>query len=363
MSPRAAHRRDRLPRHGGARAAARARPTATSSRSCARPTRGRRGALDGVLRHALARPGAARGRVRAVAGDLTRPGSGCRRERAALAEDRRRLHCAASVSFDLPLERRGAINVEGTRAGARPRARGARALDALRPRLDRVRRGPPRGPSASDSSTPARRSATPTSRPSSRPSSSSPSARPRAGVVRPSIVVGEPARLDAVVQRPLLAAARVRPRALRRGAGASRTGASTSCRSTTSPTRSSTLLDRPDAAATLNLVAGARRRRPSTSSSSSASARSAARARRSSSRARSARRAADETAPSTCRTSTWRSSSTTPARARCSGPRASAAAAGDYFATLVDFAERARWGKRELPREEAREQDDLPAAA
>jgi hypothetical protein len=35
---------------------------------------------------------------------------------------------------------------------------------------------------------------------------------------------------------------------------------------------------------------------------------------------------------------------------------------GDYFPTLMRYAERARWGKRELTREEAAEQD-LPAAA
>jgi nucleoside-diphosphate-sugar epimerase len=44
------------------------------------------------------------------------------------------------------------------------------------------------------------------------------------------------------------------------------------------------------------------------------------------------------------------------------GSAASGPKLADYFATLMRYAERARWGKRELTREEAAEQD-LPAAA
>ena len=52
-------------------------------------------------------------------------------------------HCAASISFDLPLEEARAINVEGTRAMLAPRARGRRP--PLRARLHRLRRRHARG--------------------------------------------------------------------------------------------------------------------------------------------------------------------------------------------------------------------------
>ena len=62
-------------------------------------------------------PSPYRARVRAVAGDLTSPGLGMDVvERTELAEEVGAvLHCAASISFDLPLEEARAINVEGTR--------------------------------------------------------------------------------------------------------------------------------------------------------------------------------------------------------------------------------------------------------
>jgi len=73
--------------------------------------------LDATLRKLWRDPSPYRHRVRAVAGDLTAPGLGLRQaERTALAEECGAvLHCAASISFDLPLEEARAINVEGTR--------------------------------------------------------------------------------------------------------------------------------------------------------------------------------------------------------------------------------------------------------
>ncbi|HEY3021593.1 MAG TPA: SDR family oxidoreductase, partial [Solirubrobacteraceae bacterium] len=70
------------------------------------------GVLDG-----LGLDGEQRGRVRAVAGELTAPGLGM------AASDTLRLldevtdvvHCAASVSFALPMDEARAINVHGTR--------------------------------------------------------------------------------------------------------------------------------------------------------------------------------------------------------------------------------------------------------
>ena len=73
--------------------------------------------LDGVLRTLWRDPEPYRHLVRAIPGDLTRPGLGLSPvDRNALAEDTGAvLHCAASISFDLPLEEARAINVEGTR--------------------------------------------------------------------------------------------------------------------------------------------------------------------------------------------------------------------------------------------------------
>jgi thioester reductase-like protein len=73
--------------------------------------------LNGVLETLWTDPAPYRGRVRAVAGDLTTPGLGMDIvERTSLAEEVGTvLHCAASISFDLPLEEARQINVEGTR--------------------------------------------------------------------------------------------------------------------------------------------------------------------------------------------------------------------------------------------------------
>jgi len=73
--------------------------------------------LEGVLRTLWRDPAPYRGRVRAVAGDVTQPNLGIANGgRAALAEEVGAvLHCAASIAFDLPLGEARAINVEGTR--------------------------------------------------------------------------------------------------------------------------------------------------------------------------------------------------------------------------------------------------------
>jgi nucleoside-diphosphate-sugar epimerase len=77
--------------------------------------------LDGVLAALYRDPSPYRGRVRALPGDLT---SGVE----APGEDIEVVcHCAASISFDLPLEEAREINVEGTRAMIElARAAGAR---------------------------------------------------------------------------------------------------------------------------------------------------------------------------------------------------------------------------------------------
>jgi thioester reductase-like protein len=73
--------------------------------------------LDGVLSKLWNDPAPYRARVHAVAGDLTLPGLGISQaERTHLAEEVGCvLHCAASITFDLPLDEARAINVEGTR--------------------------------------------------------------------------------------------------------------------------------------------------------------------------------------------------------------------------------------------------------
>jgi thioester reductase-like protein len=61
-------------------------------------------------------PADAAQRVRGVAGDVTSPGLGLRAadRRSILANTGRIVHCAASISFELPIEEQRAINVEGT---------------------------------------------------------------------------------------------------------------------------------------------------------------------------------------------------------------------------------------------------------
>jgi long-chain acyl-CoA synthetase len=73
--------------------------------------------LDGVLARLWDEPAPYRHRARAVAGDVTQPGLGIDgRVRTELAEDIGAvLHCAASITFDLPVDEAREINVEGTR--------------------------------------------------------------------------------------------------------------------------------------------------------------------------------------------------------------------------------------------------------
>jgi thioester reductase-like protein len=73
--------------------------------------------IDGVLARLWRDPSPYREHVRAVAGDVTADGLGIDSAvRTSLAEDVGAImHCAASISFDMPLEEARAINVEGTR--------------------------------------------------------------------------------------------------------------------------------------------------------------------------------------------------------------------------------------------------------
>jgi long-chain acyl-CoA synthetase len=73
--------------------------------------------IDGVLAQLWRDPAPYRDRVRAVAGDVTSDGLGISSAvRTSLAEDVGAiLHCAASISFDQPLDEARKINVEGTR--------------------------------------------------------------------------------------------------------------------------------------------------------------------------------------------------------------------------------------------------------
>jgi len=88
--------------------------------------------LEGVLATLWDDPSPYRGRARAVAGDVTSPGLGIEPvARAALAEEIGAvLHCAASITFDLPLDEARQINVEGTRE-VMGFAREAKALGRL----------------------------------------------------------------------------------------------------------------------------------------------------------------------------------------------------------------------------------------
>ena len=125
--------RHRLPRHGGARAAARAhRPRGAVPRAGARRRRRARAARRRAA-HALPRPrAAAPPRVHARA---RRP----HRTTLPAPDDVDVVcHCAASISFDLQLEEAREINVDGTRAMLELAARGRRA--PLRARLHRLRR-------------------------------------------------------------------------------------------------------------------------------------------------------------------------------------------------------------------------------
>jgi thioester reductase-like protein len=81
----------------------------------ARDEEGARERLAAVLASLYDEPPAGAARVRAVRGDLLEPGLGLSaRERERLVDSVDRIvHCAASISFDLPLEQAREINVEG----------------------------------------------------------------------------------------------------------------------------------------------------------------------------------------------------------------------------------------------------------
>jgi thioester reductase-like protein len=99
----------------------------------ARDTAAAEARLDGVLANLWHDPVPYRRRVRAVASDLTRPDLGLSAPaRAELAEQAGTvLHCAASIAFDLPLEEARAINVDGTER-VLELARAAREAGTLR---------------------------------------------------------------------------------------------------------------------------------------------------------------------------------------------------------------------------------------
>ena len=110
-------RRHRLPRHGGARAAARARrPTRSLCLVRAPDDAAAQERLDGVLATLYADPSPYRGRARALRGDLTEPHHARRTPDIDVV-----CHCAASITFDLPLDEARAINVDGTQRDARAR--------------------------------------------------------------------------------------------------------------------------------------------------------------------------------------------------------------------------------------------------
>ena len=363
------HRRDRLPRHGGARAAARGRrPRGRRARARAPttpPPRSASTACSPTLWRdpsPLPRPRARRRRRR----HARRPRASTPAERTALAEDVGAvLHCAASISFDLPLDEARAINVEGTREVI-GFARECKALGRLERFVHvstayvsgKLRGHVPRAPARRGPGVPQhlradqvggrahRARGRPTWRPRS-PGRASSWASPTPAGRRPSTSsTGRCARSRAGCS--------TRSRRCRRPT-------STSCRSTTWPTRSCTCSTSPTQGV-FNLVAG--REAPFANELVELALRplrpAAARG-----RARAAGPTTTSTARSTCRTSTWRSCSTTRAPARCSARPASARRGStEYFGTLIDYAEEARWGKRAMTREEARERFSRePAAA
>ena len=74
--------------------------------------------IEGLLAQLYEEPPVAAGRLRAVAAELTVAGMGLlpRDRREVVATVDRVVHCAASISFTLPLEEARAINVAGTRS-------------------------------------------------------------------------------------------------------------------------------------------------------------------------------------------------------------------------------------------------------
>jgi thioester reductase-like protein len=98
----------------------------------ARDDAGARERIDQLLGCLYEKPPAGAGRLRPVRGDLTAPGLGLSaHDRAVIARSVERVvHCAASVSFSLPIEDARAINVGGT-AEVLSLARGIAGLERL----------------------------------------------------------------------------------------------------------------------------------------------------------------------------------------------------------------------------------------
>ena len=139
--------------------------------------------LDDVLAKLYSDASGYRARVRALAGDLTGGLEAPDEEIDVVC------HCAASITFDLPLDEAREINVEGTRAmlelAARSPARGASCTSRPPTSPARTRASSPRTCSAASS-------ATRTSRPSARPSGCSTAiSGMEVAIARPSIVMGE----------------------------------------------------------------------------------------------------------------------------------------------------------------------------
>ena len=321
--PRLPHRRDRLPRHGGARPPARAPGPRGASRSSARATtRPPRTASTTCS----ARCGATR---RPTASACARwpatsrsPGLGSRtgeRDGAGRGVDAV-LHCAASISFDLPLDEARAINVEGTRRVidlAREAARRSSASCTSRPPTWPARTGAlPRAPARRGPGLPQHLRADQVG-----------GRAPRARGRRPAAVHRAPEHRRGRVRHRL--DARLQRRSTGR-CGRSRAGCSTRSRATAErphrrrPGRLRRRRHRAPARRATRTASStsspATRRCAPTSSSTSPATTSTARARPSSPGGG----RATSTAPSTCPTSTWTSSSTTPARAGCWSPPASA---------------------------------------
>ena len=301
---------------------------------------------------------------RAVAGDVTAAGPRHRRRAtaAAIAEEAGAvMHCAASISFDLPLEEARADQRRGHARGDRLRPRGDGAAAAW---TASSTSRPPTSPGTTRGHVPraparraGRSSATPTSRPSGRPSTSSPT-RPTSPpvIARPSIVMGESTSgWTPAFNVLVLADAGVLARAVRRGPGAARGGRGRRPgrlrrRRAGAPARAQRLLRRgqPAAGRDACTVDDADRpdREPPSAASARRSCRRAARAR--------ARRTPTTRPPSTSPTSTWTWSSTTRARAALLGPAGIRCPhLSDYFPRLIEYAQTTRWGKSPLTREDA----------
>ena len=189
---------------------------------------GARERLNELLARLYDAPPGGAARVRAVRGDLLEPGLGLSEQdrRWLIGSVERIIHCAASISFELPLEEAREINVQGV-ARVIELAREIAAGGSLR-RLVHVSTayvsGRHSGEFAEDDLDVGQefRNTYERSKNEAEQLLAGASDLPLA-IARPSIVVGDQRqRLDARLQRALLADARVRTGPARRGAGAGR---------------------------------------------------------------------------------------------------------------------------------------------